>query len=314
MKIIRKFYPLILTIFFSVSIYIFFQNDFKEFNIFNKFTFNLIISVIFLSFFYLLTEALVLKNIIVFLKKKTNLLETLALMSSTYLFNSAVQLSGLGFRVAYLKEKKFINIKSFLFLSISSIFIELLVFSSFGLVVAFIIDQTLENILIANQIKFVFFLIAFCSFFYLFLLIFFLDIVKATLKKLNLSIAKKLINFLTLLKQENLFIFHARQLLVFAFQYIILSVLFLIILKSLNNNYYFYNALLTASLVDLSFVINLTPFSIGISEALTYFGTRDTNLGIIEIIFLINTFRIGIMLVSLILSPLYFLNQFYRKK
>ena len=62
------------------------------------------------------------------------------------------------------------------------------------------------------------------------------------------------------------------------------------------------------------FAINLTPFSIGISEALTYFGTRDTNLGIIEIIFLINTFRIGIMLVSLVFSPFYFLNQFYRKK
>jgi hypothetical protein len=314
MKIIRKFYPLMLTIIFSVAIYIFFQNDFKEFNIFDKFTFNLIISVIFLSFFYLLTEALVLKNILVFLKKKTNLLETLALMSSTYLFNSVVQLSGLGFRIAYLKEKKLINIKSFLFLSISSIFTELLVFSSFGLVVAFIIDQTLENILIANQIKFVFFLIALCSFFYLFLLFFFLDTVKVILKKFNLSITKELINFLTLLKKENLFIFHARQLLVFVFQYIILSVLFLIILKSLNNDYYFYNSLLTASLVDLSFVINLTPFSIGISEALAYFGTRNTNLGIIEIIFLINTFRIGIMLVSLVLSPFYFLNQFYRKK
>jgi hypothetical protein len=188
------------------------------------------------------------------------------------------------------------------------------VFSSFGLVVAFAIDQILENILIANQIKFAFFLIAFCSFFYLFFLIFFLDTVKIILKKFNLSITKKLINFLTILKQENLFIFHARQLLVFVFQYIILSALFLIILKSLNNEYYFYNSLLTASLVDLSLVINLTPFSIGISEALAYFGTRNTNLGIIEIIFLINTFRIGIMFVSLVLSPFYFLNQFYRKK
>ena len=235
-------------------------------------------------------------------------------MSSTYLFNSVIQLSGLGFRVAYLKEKKSINIKIFLFLSISSIFTELLVFSSFGLIVAFIIDQTLENILIANQIKFVFFFIAFCSFFYLFLLIFFLDIIKGILKKLNLSIVKKLINFLNLLKKENLFIFHIRQLLVFVFQYIIISVLFLIILKSLNSKYYFYNSLLTASLVDLSFAINLTPFSIGISETLAYFGTRNTYLGIIEIIFLINTFRIGIMLVSLVFSPFYFLNQFYMMK
>lgn len=313
MKIIKKFYPLIITIVFCIAIYYFFQSDFKKLNIFSKFTFNLIIFIIFISLLYLVTEALVLRNILIFLKKETNVMETLALMTSTYLFNSVVQLSGLGFRAAYLKEKKLINIKSFLFLTISSIFTELFVFSLAGLIVVFLIEQMLSNISIAFQIKLVFFIIAVCSFFYLFVLSLFLNRIEIIFKKLNLNIINKLIQFFILLKQQNLFIFHLRQLLIFIFQYIIVSSLFLIILKSLNNDHYFYNSLLTASLVDLSFIINLTPFSVGVSETFAYFGTRDTNLNLIEIVIIINAFRIGIMLVSLIISPLYFLNQFIKK-
>ena len=171
----------------------------------------------------------------------------------------------------------------------------------------------LSNISIAFQIKLVFFIIAVCSFFYLFVLSLFLNRIEIIFKKLNLNIINKLIQFFILLKQQNLFIFHLRQLLIFIFQYIIVSSLFLIILKSLNNDHYFYNSLLTASLVDLSFIINLTPFSVGVSETFAYFGTRDTNLNLIEIVIIINAFRIGIMLVSLIISPLYFLNQFIKK-
>ena len=106
MKIIKKFYPLILTILFSSSIFFFFKNDFKEIDFFDKFTFDIICAVIFLCFLYLITEALVLRNIVIFFKKNITLVESLALMTSTYLLNSFVQLSGLGFRVAYLKEKK----------------------------------------------------------------------------------------------------------------------------------------------------------------------------------------------------------------
>ena len=101
MKIIKKFYPLILTILFSSSIFFFFKNDFNEIDFFDKFTFDIICTVIFLCFLYLMTEALVLRNIVIFFKRNITLLESLALMTSTYLLNSVVQLSGLGFRVAY---------------------------------------------------------------------------------------------------------------------------------------------------------------------------------------------------------------------
>ena len=86
MKIIKKFYPLIITIVFCIAIYYFFQSDFKKLNLFSKFTFNLIIFIIFISLLYLVTEALVLRNILIFFKKETNVIETVALMTSNYLF------------------------------------------------------------------------------------------------------------------------------------------------------------------------------------------------------------------------------------
>jgi hypothetical protein len=53
---------------------------------------------------------------------------------------------------------------------------------------------------------------------------------------------------------------------------------------------------------------------VGISETFAYFGTRGTTLKVIEIIIIINSFRIGIILVSLIISPIYFLVSNFIKK
>ena len=314
MKIIKKFYPLILTTLFSSSIFFFYKNDFKEIDFFDKFTFDIISAIIFLCFLYLITEALVLRNIVIFFKKNITLVESLALMTSTYLLNSFVQLSGLGFRVTYLKEKKSINIKSFLFLSISSIFCELFIFSFFGLATTFLIDLMIGVTLISKDIKLIFAFIAVSSFIYLFLLIYFIENLKLLTKNFNLKLVDKLIEFLFFIKEKNLLLFHLKQLTIFSIQYIVVAILFVIILKFFSNENYFYNSLLTASLVDLSFIINLTPFSLGISETFAYFGTRGTSLKIIEIIIAINSFRIGIILVSLIISPMYFLISNFIKK
>ena len=241
-------------------------------------------------------------------------MESLALMTSTYLLNSFIQLSGLGFRVAYLKEKKSINIKSFLFLSMSSIFCELFIFSSFGLATTFLIDLMVGGKLISKDIKLIFALIAVSSFIYLFLLIYFIENLKSLIKNFNLKLVNKLIEFLLFIKEKNLLLFHLKQLAIFIIQYIVVVIIFTIILKFFSNENYFYNSLLTASLLDLSFIINLTPFSVGISETFAYFGTRGTTLKVIEIIIIINSFRIGIILVSLIISPIYFLVSNFIKK
>ena len=72
--------------------------------------------------------------------------------------------------------------------------------------------------------------------------------------------------------------------------------------------------LLITSLVDFSFLIALTPYSVGISEFITFIGTRDIPLSFAEIIILINVFRICMLIIYFIFGPIFILINLRKKK
>ena len=71
--------------------------------------------------------------------------------------------------------------------------------------------------------------------------------------------------------------------------------------------------MLITSLVDFSFLIALTPYSVGISEFVTFIGTRDIPLSLAEIIILINVFRICMLLIYFICGPLFIIFNLQKK-
>ena len=108
--------------------------------------------------------------------------------------------------------------------------------------------------------------------------------------------------------------FYKKQFFVFVIQYIILFLIFLVILKKINIENYTYLSLLITSLVDFSFLIALTPYSVGISEFVTFMGTRDITLSFAEIIILVNIFRICMLIIYFICGPIFILINVGKKK
>ena len=117
-----------------------------------------------------------------------------------------------------------------------------------------------------------------------------------------------------LLKKKNYLSFYIKQFAIFIIQYAILFLIFLLILKKINIENYIYLSLLITSLVDFSFLIALTPYSVGISEFITFIGTRDIPLSFAEIIILINIFRICMLIIYFICGPIFILINLRKKK
>ena len=136
--------------------------------------------------------------------------------------------------------------------------------------------------------------------------------IKILLKNLNLTFFDKIIQ-IYIIKDKNIFSFYKSQFLVFLFQYIILFFIFFLILKKINVENHTYLSFLITSLVDFSFLIALTPYSVGISEFITFFGTRDIPLSFAEIIILINVFRICMLLIYFIFGPIFILINLRKK-
>ena len=233
-------------------------------------------------------------------------------MNATYFCNTFIQFSGLGYRVYYLNKFKNLKISDILRFSIDTIVCEILIFSLIGLVTILFIDFYSEKII--NKFDFIY---GFYNFFlssviYLNFLNQIILSIKSLLNKLNLSLFDKLIQVF-LIKKENNFSFYKRQFLVFFIQYIILFLIFFLILKKINVENYTYLSLLITSLVDFSFLIALTPYSVGISEFVTFVGTRDIPLSFVEIVILINVFRICMILIYFICGPIFILINLRKK-
>ena len=272
----------------------------------------LLLQIILLSTLYLFTEGLILKNIVKFLGKKNLFFQSFLIMNATYFCNTFIQFSGLGYRVYYLNKFKNLKISDILRFSIDTIVCEILIFSLIGLVTILFIDFYSEKIQISLILYMVFIIFFLSSVIYLNFLNQIILSIKSLLNKLNLSLFDKLIQVF-LIKKENNFSFYKRQFLVFFIQYIILFLIFFLILKKINVENYTYLSLLITSLVDFSFLIALTPYSVGISEFVTFVGTRDIPLSFVEIVILINVFRICMILIYFICGPIFILINLRKK-
>ena len=103
-KIIKKIYPIIIIIIFALLIKFYYENNVDDFSFVKKIRVETVLIIIILSFFYLITEGILLKRIILYIGKKTSLLECFLVMNFTYFCNTFIQFTGLGYRIYYLKK------------------------------------------------------------------------------------------------------------------------------------------------------------------------------------------------------------------
>ena len=85
-------------------------------------------------------------------------------------------------------------------------------------------------------------------------------------------------------------------------------------MKEIGQINYVSLAFLTTSFVDFSFLFAITPYSVGISEIFTFFGTKGLNFSIAEIIVLINFFRLSMIFLYFIIGPIFFMTTILRNK
>ena len=128
-KLVKKFYPITIIVIFGLLIKLYFDNNADDFSFVKKIKIETVFIIIILSFFYLVTEGMLLKRIVLYIGKKTSLLECFLVMNFTYFCNTFIQFTGLGYRIYYLKKNNNIDIKDFMRFSIDTIICELLVFT-----------------------------------------------------------------------------------------------------------------------------------------------------------------------------------------
>ncbi len=312
MNNLKRIFPLLVLILFISIIFYYYKNNKSDFLAIQQIDSFLLIEIIILCFLYLLTEGAILKNIVNFLGKKINFFQSFLVMNATYFCNTFIQFSGLGYRVYYLKKFKKIKISEILRFSIDTIVCEILIFSLIGLISISFIDLYSEKIKISNTLYLVFSIFFLSSIIYLNFLGKIISSIKILLNKFNLTLLDKIIDIF-LIKKKNNNSFYKKQFLVFIIQYIILFLIFFLILEKINIENYTFLSLLITSLVDFSFLIALTPYSVGISEFVTFMGTRDIPLSFTEIIILINVFRICMLLIYFICGPIFILINLRKK-
>jgi hypothetical protein len=100
----------------------------------------------------------------------------------------------------------------------------------------------------------------------------------------------------------------------FVFQFVILFFIFFLSLKEFDQSNFLYLSLITTSLVDFSFLLAFTPYSVGITEVVTFFGTRDITFSIPEIVVLINLFKLCMLSIYFVLGPIFFITILFKKK
>ena len=297
---IKKITPfIILSLFVGLIVY-FYANNKSEFDFLYNLNINFILRIFFLCFLYLLTETLIFKNISKFYYAKISLFESFLVICTTYLCNTFIQFSGLGYRAYYLKKFKKIRISNFIIKSIFIIFIEIMVFSSLSLLLLFLFDKKNLNIEVYSYLYFLLMVILILSLIGLF----FYKKIILILKKINfINNIKILSTFIKLIndfdkKRFNNFI--KKYVLLFLIQFLIL---FLIFFDSYSifekDNSILFSIIATMS-TDLSFLFTLTPYAVGISETFIFFSSNNFDIKISEILFLTNIFRLSMFAIYFI--------------
>ena len=311
MNSLKKIFPFFVISIFLIFIINYYQNHKDEFLFLNNISFFNVLAIIILCFFYLLTETIILKNIIKFYNKESKFKDCFYVICTTYLCNTFVQFSGLGYRAYYLKKEKNIEVNKFILLSVFIILIELLIFAFISFVLLYLFDAINDNIDI-----------------YLFIYLFLISIILICL--ISIFLNKKIINFFLtfkffkkikiinfifnyllkfdLSKLKSYFLKFAK---LFVFQFIILFLIFLISIEVLNlENSILFSLIVTMS-TDLSFVFTITPYAIGISETFIFFSSDNFDIKLSEILYITNVFRLSMFLVYSIFG---FINLYWFSK
>ena len=105
-KIIKNLFPYLTLIIFSILLLNYYQDNKDDFGFLKKINLTITLKILSFALLYMVTETLILMRITKFFKKKISFFESFGVMSSTYLCNTFIQFSGLGFRAYYLKKKK----------------------------------------------------------------------------------------------------------------------------------------------------------------------------------------------------------------
>ena len=297
MKILKKIFPFFIISIFVVFIVNYYQNHKNDFLFLNNISFINIFTIIILCFFYLITETVILKKIIKFYDKKSKFNDCFLVICTTYLCNTFIQFSGLGYRAYYLKKNKNIDINKFILLSLFIILVELLIFALLSFIFLIIFDILNKDIKIYSFI-YTFLTCIICA---SLISIFYNRKIINFLLKFNFITNIKFISFILNyflsfdLKKFKLFFF--KFIYLFILQFIILFIIFLMCTGVLElNNSILFSLIVTMS-TDLSFVFTITPYAIGISETFIFFSSNNFDIKLSEILYITNIFRLSMFLV-----------------
>jgi uncharacterized membrane protein YbhN (UPF0104 family) len=311
-KKIKNAFPYFSLIFFLFLIHNFYSNNTSDFLFLSNFRFTNILIIITLSFFYLVTEAVVLKKIAKYFGKDLNLLTSFFVINTTYLFNTFVQFSGLGFRAYFLKKIYNIKISNFLIFSLFVVLIEFFTFSSIGSIFLIFSDIFSYNIEISKFSKFIIYFINILS---LFIFLFHEKIYFFTIKFFNLKdfkIIKKISFFYKQSKKKKLKIFLLNFIFIFFIQSFLLFLIFVVCASIFRSHNLISLSIIASIATDFSFIFALTPYAIGISETFVYFISSGMGVTLAQVLFLSNVFRLGTLCIYVIIGPIYF--YFFAKK
>jgi len=316
-SVIKKILPYSILGIFIFLIYNFYSNNKSDFDFIYNLNYKILIQIIILCFFYLITEAIILKKITYFFYKDISYTKSFLVINTTYLCNTFVSFSGLGFRAFYLKKIFKINITDFIILSLFIILIEIFVFSFFGLCFLIFADFLDESYKISKYLKFILFSLSIITvliftsydYFYKFIINFLNIDQKKYIKKISF--------FFTKTKNVDLKRFLLKFIWIFLIQFIILFLIFYLGHSVLDKENSLIFSIIATSSTDLSFIFTITPYAVGISEAFIFFSSSDLDINLAEIIFLSNLFRLSIFLIYFLIGLVhlyFFLNKIRYEK
>ena len=297
MKFLKNIIPYIIILFFITGVLYYYGSNKTDFYFLRKININILGIVICLCLLYLFTEALIFKLIVSFYKKNIKFRDCFLVICTTYLCNTFIQFSGLGFRAYYLKKFQNIEVNKFIILSLFIILIELLIFSFLSLILIFVFYNLDSAIDVYNLIYNLLVIILIFSF----IGIFFHKKIFLLIDKFKFIKKFKIINqFFDYFKN-----FNSSRLgellkyfcLIFTLQFIILFLIFFISISILSiDNSILFSLIVTMS-TDLSFIFTFTPYALGISETFIFFSSENFNVKLSEILYLTNIFRLSMFLI-----------------
>ena len=312
LKTLKVIFPYLILILFIFLIYDFYQKNVEDFNFLKNLKKIIILKILIFAFLYIVTEAFIFIRITRFFNKPVGFFESFGIMNATYLCNTFVQFSGLGFRAYYLKKKKEVSITAFIIFSLFTILTEVLIFSFLGLSAILIFDFFEDSFKINLYIKLILAIIFLSC---LFIFCFFDKIYKILNKLLKFRKFKYMKNiniFFDNSKNKKLTKNLIKLIPIFFIQFVLITLVFYSAYPVFDKPNGLIFSMISSTLADFSFIFLLTPYSVGISEFFIYIGTINFEITFAEILFLMNTFRVAMLVFFFPIGVIYLL-KFFKK-